>query len=116
MTVFGYKRAGSKILLGMITAVNRENGRPVSLLILNYDKDFDLIDLSFLCTAKVHRRMGLAITTILPVIILVLKNPDLVNGIVANTTTLEKEAQEAYSKSLLLDKLNFSYFPPERCE
>ena len=30
---FGYKRAGSKILLGMITAVNRESGRPVSLLI-----------------------------------------------------------------------------------
>jgi len=86
---FGYKPdPRRKMLIGTIIIKDTSNGKIASLLILSYDIDYDLIDFSFMCTATRYRRLKLATLTTIPPMIVALANPDLVNGIVASTTTI----------------------------
>jgi len=115
---FGYKPDPSKkMLIGTIIIKDTSNAEIASLLILSYDIDYDLIDFSFMCTATRYRRLKLATLTTIPPMIVALANPDLVNGIVASTTTImNKETIQREqgqfippSKRLFTNKLNFSY-------
>ena len=106
---FGYLQSRDKELIGSILAIDKKENKEAGLLILSYDTDFDLLVFSFMCTAKDYRKRNLAILTAIPPMILVLKNPNLVNGIVAATVTIMRGVREVPSKKLLTDKLNFSY-------
>ena len=116
---YGYETSRDKILLGFIAVIDKNIEKIVSLLFLSYDKDFDFIVFSFGCTATEYRKRGLSTITRIPVILMVLEHPDLVTGIVnasispkgapVRLTNLGK-VQEPLSKSLLLNKLNFSFF------
>ena len=106
---FGYLPSRDKELIGSILAIDKKENKEAGLLILSYDTDFDLLVFSFMCTAKDYRKRNLAILTAIPPMILVLKNPNLVNGIVAATVTVMRGVREVPSKKLLTDKLNFSY-------
>jgi len=115
---FGYKPEPSKkMLIGTIIIKDTSNDEIASLLILSYDIDYDLIDFSFMCTATRYRKRKLSTLSTIPPMIVVLANPDLVNGVVASTTTImDKETIQLDqgqfippSKRLFTNKLNFSY-------